>query len=581
MTSGYPASDEYSIAVQIPASFADPELRGAKVKVNNIGYPVALGGGFALTYEFAAGKKRMAVRCFHKKATGLEEHYSAISRHLASVSGPFVKFEFQPQGIRVNGRPFPLVKMDWASGEPLGSYLETAHADKAALARLVAAFRDLSRYLAGNGLAHGDLQNGNVLVGPAGLTLIDYDGMYVPGMAVGGGSELGQVHFQHPGRTAGDFGPLMDRFSLIVIDISLRALIERPALFDKYSNGENILLSAADYRAPLASEVFRDLRTVPAVAADADRLAALCSGPVSAVPSLEAFLAARGSGPAARLAGPSQAALHPQGYIGAFPVVDGADYAAVSSAVGDRIELVARVVNVHVSKTRYGQPYVFLNFGDWKANIAKANIWSTGLKEFPSQPDRSWEGKWVSVTGLVDPAWENKRFRTSHVSITISGRNQIRIITEAEAKRRLASRLAAAPEAAPSAPAGSRLTSASSIPVQGTPVPTLPPQRSRPAPAVPIVRTPAVVQAPAPVAAVSASNNQKIVEVLKRTRTQAAATQPATPPVVVAPGGRGGERPSPETRPEPALPVPSPTPQLLNQTLTGQFVKFVRAFFGG
>jgi len=67
-------------------------------------------------------------------------------------------------------------------------------------------------------MAHGDIQNGNIMMSPSGVKLIDYDGMFVPGMTPGNGSEVGHKHFQHPTRASGDFGPKMDRFSFIALD---------------------------------------------------------------------------------------------------------------------------------------------------------------------------------------------------------------------------------------------------------------------------------------------------------------------------------------------------------------------------
>src|SRR5690606_30691261 len=110
-------------------------------------------------------------------------------------------------------------------------------------------FIDVEQFLRSKGVAHGDLQNGNVMVN-SGLKLIDYDGIYVPTMAVGQGTELGHKHFQHPKRSTADFGPTIDRFSFIVIDLSLRAIAHNPKLFAKYSNGENIILTANDFLDP-------------------------------------------------------------------------------------------------------------------------------------------------------------------------------------------------------------------------------------------------------------------------------------------------------------------------------------------
>src|SRR4029077_21043870 len=95
-------------------------------------------------------------------------------------------------------------------------------------------------------------------------------------------------------------------------------------------------------------------------------------------------------------------------YIGAYDVLDAADFDAVLRHVGDRIELVGLITDVRLARNRYGRPYVFINFGHWKGRITKINIWSDGLKKMPAQFNKSLVGKWVSVTGLVDPPY-NKR----------------------------------------------------------------------------------------------------------------------------------------------------------------------------
>ena len=64
--------------------------------------------------------------------------------------------------------------------------------------KFVRMVRDLSAL----NIAHGDLQHGNLLVTPSGEPkLIDYDGMFVPGLAKIGACEKGHVNYQSPTRT--------------------------------------------------------------------------------------------------------------------------------------------------------------------------------------------------------------------------------------------------------------------------------------------------------------------------------------------------------------------------------------------
>lgn len=438
--SAYPTMDQYNDTVQHPqTAFSDPVLKVARIATNGMGLPIALGGGFALTYTATAQGRKFAIRCFHKEAKGLEARYGHVDKGLRAAGGPyFVGFEYQPTGVLVNGKRYPIVRMDWVEGDTLGSFLEDNYADKGRIERLRQQFADVERFLRSKGLAHGDLQNGNVLV-KSDLKLIDYDGVYVPTMATGQGAELGHKHFQHPKRSAADFGPEMDRFSFIVLDLSLRAVAHNPKLFSKYSNGENIILTANDFIDPGSSAAFADLRAMPALARDTTNLASICTVPVKSVPTLEDFLAARNI-PAAtiiiRAPTGDQVAKKEAAYVGAYDVVDAASFALVAKQVGNRVELVGRVTKVHAAKTKYGKPYCFIFF-DASRQSVKLNIWSEGLAKVSGSPSQAWIGKWLSVQGLVDPAYSG-RYGTS-LSITITSNSQIRTITETEARHRLTS----------------------------------------------------------------------------------------------------------------------------------------------
>src|SRR5260370_30145657 len=101
--------------------------------------------------------------------------------------------------------------MEWITAKQLIPWIETRLADRAALARLAEGFAALVASLEAAGIAHGDLQHGNLLVTARGdLKLIDYDGMYVPALRNSPAMELGQPNYQHPRRAAGDYGPWLD-----------------------------------------------------------------------------------------------------------------------------------------------------------------------------------------------------------------------------------------------------------------------------------------------------------------------------------------------------------------------------------
>jgi hypothetical protein len=126
--------------------------------------------------------------------------------------------------------------------------------------------------------------------------------------------------------------------------------------------------------------------------------------------------------------------------------------------VGQRIELIGRIQTVKhgVGKRGKGRgkPYVFVNFGNWLGNIVKLTIWSEGLAQLQELPDDSWIGRWISVTGLVDPPYSGKHFGRpyTHVGITIETPQQINVINEGEAKFRLGQLKVSPPVISPRAP---------------------------------------------------------------------------------------------------------------------------------
>jgi hypothetical protein len=77
-------------------------------------------------------------------------------------------------------------------------------------------------------------------------------------------------------------------------------------------------------------------------------------------------------------------------------------------------------VEVKQGKTRYGKPYVFINFGPWKGEIVKISIWSEGLAALAHHPDQSWVGRWTSIVGLMEPPYRSQRYKYSHLSISIT-----------------------------------------------------------------------------------------------------------------------------------------------------------------
>jgi len=113
--------------------------------------------------------------------------------------------------------------MEWVEGEQFDDYIVESLGNPAKLGQLLTKFLAMMDELRQAGIAHGDLQHGNIIMCGNELRLVDYDGMFVPAMNGYLASELGHRNYQHPQRAAHHFGPYLDNFSAWVIYASVRA----------------------------------------------------------------------------------------------------------------------------------------------------------------------------------------------------------------------------------------------------------------------------------------------------------------------------------------------------------------------
>lgn len=258
----FPSGTAYSEALQDPsACLSDPALATGEVTTSSLGLPRPISGNVASVFRITTADGRTwALRCFVRWPDDQALRYAAISEALTEVTDPWrVGFELQPRGIEVDGEWFPVVKMAWSEATPLVQYVEAHLWDRTALSYLAVRVAELATRLRVLGLAHGDLQHGNILVAPGGdLRLIDYDGMWVPALAGRVGTELGHRNYSHPGRTRTGFGPHIDAFPSWVIYASLVALAVDPLLWGRLDGGDECLLfRAADFARPEQSEALR------------------------------------------------------------------------------------------------------------------------------------------------------------------------------------------------------------------------------------------------------------------------------------------------------------------------------------
>lgn len=258
----WPTPQDFNEAVQNPQlAFTDPDLRAGQPELTPLGLPRPISGGFACVYKIQTGGRLWAARCFLSEVADQQRRYEAISKHLESTKlGYSVPFSYLPTGIKVQGKQYPLLKMEWIQGESLSSFVGRSIGYPDTLITLANAWLQMVGDLQAANVSHGDLQHGNVLVVGDRLRLIDYDGMFVPTLAGNTSKECGHRNYQHPSRTEFDYDLYLDNFSAWVIYLSLVALSVHPELWRNHRGGDECLLfRKEDFLHPDSSALLREL----------------------------------------------------------------------------------------------------------------------------------------------------------------------------------------------------------------------------------------------------------------------------------------------------------------------------------
>ncbi len=262
----WPTAQDYNEAIQNPhACFSDPELSEGAVELNALGLPKSANGAFASVYKISNGAVSWAVRCFLTDRAEQKERYKHISDFvLFDDLECTVDFHYLDKGIKVKNEWYPCLKMTWVEGVTLDQYIDKNLSDEDKMKWLLQEFHKLVGELEGAGIAHGDLQHGNIMVLPQGLRLVDYDALFVPALAGKKCLELGHPNYQHPARTEFFFDPDVDNFSCWLIHGSILALVVDPQLYKDLGGGDEcILLRRSDLANPQDSPVFNALLSHP------------------------------------------------------------------------------------------------------------------------------------------------------------------------------------------------------------------------------------------------------------------------------------------------------------------------------
>ena len=263
----YPLISEYVRAIQDASSNLD-KLAHLVPVLDNHGEPYRSSGAFAVVFKMKDEQtgKCYALKCFTEEQEGRAEAYRQIADELEFVDSSYItSVKYLDKEIFVDSSceedEFPVLLMDWIDGETMETYIAENYQDNYAMAMLCYRFCKMAAWLRSQPFAHGDIKPDNIMVRPDGsLTLVDYDGMFVPAMKGQKSPTIGTKDFSHPLRTVDDFDETIDDFALASIALSLKAISMNSTLLDTYGASDRLLFSESDYRTLSSSKAISALQ---------------------------------------------------------------------------------------------------------------------------------------------------------------------------------------------------------------------------------------------------------------------------------------------------------------------------------
>ena len=263
----YPLISEYVKAIQDAGDNLD-KLSYLTPVLDDHGEPYRSSGAFAVVFKMLdkSTGKYYALKCFTEEQQGRAEAYRQIADELDLLDSPYItSVKYMEKELFVDSQceedEFPVLLMDWVDGETMEAYIAANYRIQSAMSMLSYRFGKMAAWLRTQSFSHGDIKPDNIIVRPDGsLTLVDYDGMFVPSMKDSQSPTIGTRDFSHPLRTVDDFDETIDDFSLASIALSLKAISMNSTLLDTYGASDRLLFSENDYRNPSNSKVISALQ---------------------------------------------------------------------------------------------------------------------------------------------------------------------------------------------------------------------------------------------------------------------------------------------------------------------------------
>ncbi len=263
----YPSNTDYTIIIEHLSSYIiDSQINTAIPLYTKTDRLISYAGGYSKVFPVQIKTSKKAFRFWTANVENSQKRYQEIDQYLKKNKLPyFVAFDYHQDKLNWEETDYSFVSMDWAEGVTLNEYIDNNINDSGKMQALANSFFYMVVDLHKHEIAHGDLQDGNIIVIEDGneinLKLIDYDSLYVPALKNYDIEIIGVEAYQHPKKT--DFKYMnekIDYFSELVIYLSLLVYVEDSSLWI-HGQDQRLLFELKDYKNTDASEIFKKLKS--------------------------------------------------------------------------------------------------------------------------------------------------------------------------------------------------------------------------------------------------------------------------------------------------------------------------------
>ena len=262
----FPSNADYTTIVKnLKAFIVNKDIQSGKPQYSKMKRLISYAGGYSKVFPVYIKNRKIALRFWTANIEESQKRYQEIERYLKLKNlSYFVGFSYHNNSLKWKNDKYPFISMDWIEGKTLNKYLDNNIDNSDKVKKLAELFLEMVQSLHKNDIAHGDLQDGNILVIENGsnieLKLIDYDSLFVPKLRDFTIEIIGVEAYQHPNKN--DMKKLnekIDYFSELVIYLSLLVYAENSTLWEQ-GQDQKLVFESKDFRDTQNSKIFNHLK---------------------------------------------------------------------------------------------------------------------------------------------------------------------------------------------------------------------------------------------------------------------------------------------------------------------------------